>query len=630
MNKQPFHILGISSGRVMGNSEIILRECLMKCEKLADVDVRIVRLRTLNISQCDGCLECMRDAASGGNGNCKYQDDFEWLKEQILWADAIVFSAPSFLYTPTAEVITMMNRALGCGQDHIAACRAKPKVVGLICVGGSDTIDFNLPMQYYALNSVCKGFRLVDQFYANWARGKGFITKQERHLIRARLQAKRVINSLMGYQVPEIHTQIQKLNPMEHEDDHFVDLEGCPVCHSPVVYMENDVFKLGKFTCSICGATGHVEHHGGRLTYVWEDDSVAHNRLHADHDKTYIEAYAAAHQSTEAAGPSLPQFPELTSPQDPMGPKPVILALVAGPRDGTSEILARWALAAATATGEFDGAIIRLTDRDLHFCTGCLLCKINARYRGGIDECVLKDDDLWIVDRMISSRGLIFSFDGVNGFTYGNVIALMQRFGHRSRSKRPGDHQRVYGTMISAFDDQTRNASYAVSQLWRQFCNFGPGVAEEFFDRVPIVGSAIINNESAMARAEQVGQKVYKASARLLADPDSTPLIKRFNGMCPCCGLSMIELHRDMSVSCAMCDAGGRFEHRFGENNIVWDPYDVTHSRATPFGATLHFRHINFSQTDDNVALSAPNTLEKELTPYVNYGKQIAPPKCKP
>lgn len=627
MSKAPFKILGIGSGRVMGSAEIMLRECLMECERLGNVETRIVRLRTLRINTCDGCLSCMQDAANGGEGLCPKQDDFQWLQEQILWADAIVFSAPSFLYIPTSEVITMMNRALGCGKDYVNQCRSKPKLVSLICVGGSDTVDFNLPMQFYALERMCKGCELVDQFYANWVRGKGFIVKQPHHLARARLQAKRLMNRLNGYSVPEIHTTITKLNPMEHADDQYVELEGCPVCHSAVVHMDNEVFKLGKFTCSICGATGHVEHHANTLKYVWDDDTVAHNRLHADFDQQYLDAYAKAHTPAPITEAVPAEFPELTPGSDPAEAKPRILALVAGPKGGTSELLARRALESATADGHFEGAIIRLTDLNLHFCTGCLLCKVNARYRGGIDECVLKDDDLWVVDKILDARAILFSFDGVNGFTYGNVISLVQRFGYRSRTAgRPNNHQRAYASLVSAFDDQVRNVTFPISQIWRQLCNFGPGVAQEFFPNVPLTGDGILANKSALDRAAQAGSALAFAAGKLLADPNYAPLLKRFNGMCPSCGLSMIELHRDMSVSCAMCDAHGQFQHRFGEENIVWDAYDVLHSRATAFGATLHFKHINFSQSDDNNALLNPKLLATELAPYVEYGK-LAHPK---
>ena len=625
MNNTPYKILGITSGRPMGNAEVMLRECLMECERLGSVETRITRLRTLDIKACDGCLECMKDKAAGGNGTCPIQDDWAWLREQILWADAIIFSDPSFCYIPTSEVITVMNRALGSGKDYVEACRANPKLVGLICVGGSDTVDFNLPMQYYAMQAMCPGFELVDQFYANWIRGKGFIAEQPYHLERARLQAKRMMNRLAGYPVPAIQTRIMKLNPMEYKDDVYVNLEACPVCHQSVVTMAEGAFTNGRFRCAICGATGHVEHHGGTLTYVWDDDTVAHNRLHPDHDAQYVADYVKAHTPVDGPKESVPEFPVLTPGGEAAAPaKPRILAVVAGPKGGTSELLARKALAAATADGKMEGAIIRLTDLNVHFCTGCLLCKVNPRYRGGKDECVLKDDDLWVVDQIIASAGVIWSLDGVNGFTYGKVVALLQRFGHGSRTRAP-HLPMASGVMISAFDDQTANATFATNHLQNFYTFHGPKVAEELFDHVPTVGDGILADPKALARAAGVGAAVARAAGKILQDPANMALIRPKAGMCPSCGLNLIELHTDMSVSCARCDVHGQIQHRFGENVVVWDPWEVAHCRNTPYGGLLHFKHIDYSQSDDNDVLNNPKIHAELLAPYVEYGKLVTP-----
>lgn len=624
MSCTPYRILGITSGRPMGNAEVMLRECLMECERLGNADVRIARLRTLKIAECDGCLECLKDAAQGGCGACHMTDDLEWLKEQILWADAIIFSDPSFCYIPTAEVITVMNRAMGAGKTYMEACRNGHKLVGLICVGGSDTVDFNLPMQYAALHAICPGFELVDQFYANWIRGKGYIAQQPHHLERARLQAKRMMNRLMGYAVPEARARIMKLNPMEYTDDVYVELEPCPVCRQSVVQMENNLFANGRFRCAVCGATGHIEHHGGSLSYVWEDDTVAHNRLHRDHDGQYVEQFAKVHGPCWGEKASVPDFPILTPDNCPVPEKPRLIALVGGSKGGTSELLARRALASATEDGAFEGAIIRITDRNIHFCIGCLLCKVNPRYRGGVDKCVLKDDDLWIVEQLVSSAGFITSVDSVNGFTYGKVVALLQRFGHGMYTRAP-QLPKANGVMISSFDDEVKNVQFATTHLERFYASRGPRVARELFANVPLVGDGILADQKALGRAAAVGTAVRRAAEQILKNPAAAGTMATSVGMCPSCGLDLIEIHPDMTVSCAQCDAHGKFEHRFGENVIIWDDFSVTHSRATAYGGMLHFKHINFSQSDDNEVLNNPQITADLLAPYVEYGKLVHP-----
>lgn len=627
MEGKTFKILGITSGRVMGNAEITLRETLMECEKLANVEVRITRLRNLKITECNGCMECLKDASAGGNGACPIQDDFIWLKEQMLWADAIVFSDPCFCYIPTSEVITMLNRAMGIGKDFAEACRKNPKYVGLICVGGSDTVDFSLPMQYEALFRACPGLILVDQFYADWIRGKGYIADQPIHMDRARLMAKRLINKMNGYNVPDVKTRILKLNPMEYNDDLYVDLESCPVCRQAVVEMDPIPFANGQFRCAVCGARGRVEYHGGNMTYVWDDDSVAHNRLHPEFDEQYVAAFAKAHAPKDAPKEEVPEFPFIVPGETPAVEKPRILAIYAGQKGGTSELLARKALQAATADGKFAGALINIFDVNIHFCIGCLVCKCMARYEGKEDECILKDDLFWLIDRINESAGLIWSVDAINGFTYGRIVSICQRFGHgapRFHGKMPIST----GVMVSAFDDQVLSATYPLTHMENMYSNHGPVMAREQFTNVPLLGDGILADRRSLGRAAKVGAMVKDGALSVMAAPNvPLPSPAKMMGMCPCCGLKLIELHPDMTVSCSICDSHGKFEHRFGENVIVWDDYSVTHSRYTPYGGMLHFKHINYSQSEDYAALKDKDVIKELLAPYKEYGKLVSPEK---
>lgn len=621
-----YKILGISSGRAMGNAEVMLRECLMECERLAECDVRITRLRPLKIQEFEGDYSSLLDAAEGGNGSDGIEDDLTWLKEQILWADAIIFSSPDFTYMPTSEVIKLLNRGIGIGQDYIAACRAAKKLVGFIAVGGSDTVDFHLPLLYASMQAICPGFELVDQFYSDWIRGKGYISMQEEHLSRARLQAKRMINRLKGYSVPAIKTYITKLNPMEHNDDDRVYLEGCPVCNSPVVEMHNNAFEVGTFTCSICGARGHVEEHNHVLTYVWDDDTVAHNRMHADHDKAYPMLYKKAQEPVDAPKIPVAEFPMVTPANDWQGEKPYIMALVAGPHGGTSELLARKALETATQGGKYDGIIVNILDLKIGICTGCLLCKVNKRYRGGEDVCVIKDDDHWLIDKFMDAAGVVFSVDSVNGFTYSRFVSFWQRFGHFDKTK-DGTFRRPapYVFMVSSFDDQVTNATFGMRHTSNFFCKFGPKVAEEMFPFVPMMGDKILTDPAAMGRAAGAGVQLGMAADAIGMNPGFMNLLRPVNGMCPSCGMNLIELHPDMTVSCPLCDAHGEFKHIFGENDIVWDDYSVKHSRFTEFGAMLHFRHIDYSQAEDRDALDNAKVIEGQLAKYKEYGKLVRP-----
>lgn len=113
----------------------------------------------------------------------------------------------------------------------------------------------------------------------------------------------------------------------------------------------------------------------------------------------------------------------------------------------------------------------------------------------------------------------------------------------------------------------------------------------------------------------------------IAANPMLIPMVQKHKGMCPSCGLDLIELHDDLSVSCTLCDAHGKFQHRFGENAIVWDAYDVSRSRITPEGGTLHGKHIAFSQFEELDVLKDRKIIAKQLEKYTQYDKLVSPPR---
>ena len=53
-------ILGISVGRKMSNTEILVKEALMGAEEM-DAEVEFVRLHDLNLKPCTGCNACVID-----------------------------------------------------------------------------------------------------------------------------------------------------------------------------------------------------------------------------------------------------------------------------------------------------------------------------------------------------------------------------------------------------------------------------------------------------------------------------------------------------------------------------------------------------------------------------------------
>lgn len=76
-------VLGLTCGRKMSNTEILVKEALMGAEE-AGAEVEIVRLMDLSIKPCTGCNSCVISLfEKGGSGDCVIKgDDFGFIAEE--------------------------------------------------------------------------------------------------------------------------------------------------------------------------------------------------------------------------------------------------------------------------------------------------------------------------------------------------------------------------------------------------------------------------------------------------------------------------------------------------------------------------------------------------------------------
>jgi len=91
-------LLGISCGRRMGNSEILLREALMGAAELG-VDTEVLSLLDVDVKPCIGCKVCQAEIT--GKEDCVIKDDAVFRLEQnhgLRWAD---FERPRVLPDPS-------------------------------------------------------------------------------------------------------------------------------------------------------------------------------------------------------------------------------------------------------------------------------------------------------------------------------------------------------------------------------------------------------------------------------------------------------------------------------------------------------------------------------------------------
>ena len=97
-------VLGISCGRRMSNTEIMVKEALMGAEE-AGAEVEFLRLHDFNIKPCTGCNSCVIDLMEkGGGGKCTIKDDdFAFIDDKIMDCDGLILGSPIYEKSPTGH-----------------------------------------------------------------------------------------------------------------------------------------------------------------------------------------------------------------------------------------------------------------------------------------------------------------------------------------------------------------------------------------------------------------------------------------------------------------------------------------------------------------------------------------------
>ena len=179
-------VLGISCGRRMSNTEILVKEALMGAEE-AGAEVEFIRLQDLNIKPCTGCNSCVEDLMErGGGGRCSIKnDDFPFIDNKVMDSDGLILGSPIYEKSPTGLLKTLEDRmgpshdqgfriiaqkireekgiTMGTGPDPRAF---KPRAGSLIAVGGSEWDTLALPVM--SLFALTLQIEVVDKILVNW------------------------------------------------------------------------------------------------------------------------------------------------------------------------------------------------------------------------------------------------------------------------------------------------------------------------------------------------------------------------------------------------------------------------------------------------------------------------------
>lgn len=222
-------VLGIlCSPRKYGNSEIILKECLIGAMETG-AETSMLRLADFDIKPCRGCLRCVF-----GKSGCQHKDDMVFVLETINRFSTLVIASPVYFFGVPGIVKVFFDRLVllyWYAQQSKEWCRQRNVV--LLSVGGVSGWDaFALPTLSglaLALGGRIKGSHQFLQFP-----GPGEIL-----LDSARMEEIRGIGSRLW----------------EHEE--ITDSRLCPVCH-------NQLFRLdlqeSKVLCPLCNLAGKIGH----------------------------------------------------------------------------------------------------------------------------------------------------------------------------------------------------------------------------------------------------------------------------------------------------------------------------------------------------------------------------------
>ncbi len=304
-------VLGISFGRKMSNTEVMIKTALMECEKDGN-EVKFIRADDLNIQDCTGCIACVVGLLQGGSGKCVIKDDMHIIDEALMECDAVIVGSPTYVLAPTGRFKTVCDRL---GPSHDLAFRTEAKKAGiergrtadqlpdersfkkrigaLITVGGAMTqnwLSFAMPSMYEF--TISMGTSVVDKYEYFGAMAHEHVVGNKEVMDRMEVMGKNIAEALK-------YEDDKELTKWRGNDEGI-----CPVCHCDMLTV---LHKENKVECPVCGISGDLTLVDGKIKVNFSEAEKNRSRL--------FYAGKLEHQveiSTKAVGPGqIPNKKEL-------------------------------------------------------------------------------------------------------------------------------------------------------------------------------------------------------------------------------------------------------------------------------------------------------------------------------
>ncbi len=136
-------ILGLdSSPRDNGNTEKLVH-VILEGAASNGMETRFYKLAKMNISFCDGCMDCRE------KGICGIKDDMQILYDEIQNADAIVLGSPVYMWQLNAQAKAFLDRlVVFIKPDFSTRLKGKKRIVLAFTQGNADPQAFQLYFDY--------------------------------------------------------------------------------------------------------------------------------------------------------------------------------------------------------------------------------------------------------------------------------------------------------------------------------------------------------------------------------------------------------------------------------------------------------------------------------------------------
>lgn len=262
------NILGLSFGRKMGNTDILVMEALYGAkEGMPDAQVKFINTNRLKIDRCIGCGACSQSLEKGGDNNCIIKDDFKMVEEEIRKADCIIVGAPVYVLQPVGQFKNLVDR-FSCRHDVSAINwvldkrrkgeapgsaeaypleRLKRRTVAYISVGGASTQNW-VSMGCATMHLF--GFPAMMKVIGNYDAHHMGTTGNP------------VLDNKLINEVHEMGKLTAESYGKEDGDIKWYGEKGtCPVCHQNLL-MVNGTTTV---ECPICGIEGKLSVEGEQL-----------------------------------------------------------------------------------------------------------------------------------------------------------------------------------------------------------------------------------------------------------------------------------------------------------------------------------------------------------------------------